>query len=151
MNDLGMREISAKMVPRILQMTRNDVGLTLHLIFYTMQRCLIGSLPVMKRVFITTQKQNSTACNGKPRIHLGRKKHACLTRMLVCFFTQKGIAHYEFTAKGQTGNQQCSLEVLTRLRECVWRKKPKLWSDKWILHHDNALAHDTLKSSQVPG
>jgi hypothetical protein len=38
--DLGMRKISAKMVPRIL--TDDQKQRRLH--FYTMQRCLIGSL-----------------------------------------------------------------------------------------------------------
>ena len=37
------------------------------------------------------------------------------------------------------------MEVLTRLRESVWRKRPGLWPDKWTLHHDNAPAHDTLR------
>jgi len=42
-------------------------------------------------------------------------------------------------------NQQCYLEMLTRLRESVWRKRPRLWPDEWILHHDNAPAHDALR------
>jgi transposase len=42
-------------------------------------------------------------------------------------------------------NQQCYLEVLTRLQESDRRKRPKLWPDKWILHHDNAPAHDALR------
>ena len=55
-------------------MTRN-AGFTFHLIFYAVQRCLIGSLPVMKRgVFNVTPKENDRACSGKHRIHLGRKK-----------------------------------------------------------------------------
>jgi len=62
--------------------------------------------------------------------------------MLVCFFDHKGIVHYEFIVQGQMVNQQCYLEVPTRLRESVWRKRPRLWPDKWILHHDNAPAHD---------
>jgi len=79
-----------------------------------------------------------------------RPKKACISRsqvktMLVCFFDHKGIVHYEITAQGQTVNHQCYLEVLTRLRESVWRKRPGLWPDKWILHHDNALAHDALR------
>jgi hypothetical protein len=45
----------------------------------------------------------------------------------------------------QTVNQQCDLEVLTRLRESVRSKRPELWADKWILHHDNALTHDALR------
>jgi hypothetical protein len=34
--------------------------------------------------------------------------------------------------------------VLTRW-ESVRRKRPKLWPGKWILQHDNALAHDALR------
>ena len=65
--------------------------------------------------------------------------------MLVCFFDHKGIVRYEFIAQVQAVNQQCYLEVLTRLRESVLRKRPGLWPDKWILHHDNAPAHDALR------
>jgi hypothetical protein len=36
-------------------------------------------------------------------------------------------------------NQQCYVEVLTRLRESVRRKRPKLWPSNWILHHYDAL------------
>jgi hypothetical protein len=54
-----------------LDMTKN-VSFIFHLIFHTMQRCLIGSLPVMKcGVFNMTQKENARACRGKHRIHLG--------------------------------------------------------------------------------
>jgi hypothetical protein len=65
--------------------------------------------------------------------------------MLVCFFDHKGVVHYEFIAQVQTVNQLCYLEVLTRLRESVRRKRPGLWTDNWILYHDNAPAHDALK------
>jgi len=65
--------------------------------------------------------------------------------MLVCFVDHKGIVHYEFIAQGQTVNQQCYLEVLTRLRASVQRKRPGLWLDKWILHHGNAPTPDALR------
>jgi len=65
--------------------------------------------------------------------------------MLVCFFDHKGIVHHEFTAQGQMVNQQCYLEELTRLQESVWRRRPGLWPDRWILHHDNAPVHDVLR------
>jgi hypothetical protein len=42
-------------------------------------------------------------------------------------------------------NQQCYLEVLTRIQESVQRKSPELWPDKWIIHHDSAPAHDALR------
>jgi hypothetical protein len=50
-----------------------------------------------------------------------------------------------WTEYKQTVNQRRCVEVLTRLRECVQRKRPELWADKWILHLDNALAHDELR------
>ena len=49
---------------------------------------------------------------------------------LVCFFDYKAIVQYEFIAQGQTVNQQCYLEVLTRLWESVRRKRPGLWPDQ---------------------
>jgi hypothetical protein len=41
-------------------------------------------------------------------------------------------------------NQHCYLEILARLREAVRRRRPELWPDAWILHHDNALAYDAI-------
>jgi len=64
---------------------------------------------------------------------------------LVCFFDHKGIVRYEFIAKGQMVNQQCSLKLLTMLLESVRKKRPELWPDKGILNHENASAHDALK------
>jgi len=37
--------------------------------------------------------------------------------MVVCVFEHKGIVQYAFIAQGQKVNQQCYLEVLTKLRE----------------------------------
>jgi len=114
-----------------------------------MQRRLIGSLPVMKRgVFNMTRKQNDSIqwkTQNSPRPKKARMSRSQVKTMLVCFFNHKGIVHYEFIAQGQTVNQQCYLEVLTRLRESDWRKRPGLWPDKWNLHQDNAPAHDALR------
>jgi hypothetical protein len=41
-------------------------------------------------------------------------------------------------------NQHCYFEILARLREAARRRRLELWADAWILHHDNALAHDAL-------
>jgi hypothetical protein len=57
---------------------------------------------------------------------------------------QMKTVHFDFLEQGQTVNQHCYLEILTRLREAVRRRRPELWPDAWILHHDNALAHDAL-------
>jgi hypothetical protein len=92
--DFGMRKISTKMVSRILTHDQKQSRLHISSIFYAMQRCLIGSLPVIKSgVFNMTRKQNDKAYSGKHRIHLSRKKHACLGRrsracLCVCMITR---------------------------------------------------------------
>jgi hypothetical protein len=72
----------------------------------------------------------------------------------MCKMTQEVGSHkrkghmqtdYEFIAQGYTVNQQRYLEVQTRIRESVKRKRPDLWPDKWIFHYDNAPAHDALR------
>jgi hypothetical protein len=47
--------------------------------------------------------------------------------------------------EGQTVKQVYYKEVFTTLRERVRRKRPEMWKKgSWILHHGNALAHNTL-------
>jgi hypothetical protein len=57
---------------------------------------------------------------------------------------QMKIVHFEFLEQDRTVNQHCYLEILASLREAVRRRRPELWPDAWILHHDNGLAHDAL-------
>jgi len=76
--------------------------------------------PETKRQSMQWKPQNS------PRPKKARMSRSQVKTMLVCFFDRKGIVHYEFIAQGQTVNQQCYLEVLTRLREFVRRKRPGL-------------------------
>jgi hypothetical protein len=80
-----------------------------------------------------------------PRLKKAHNSRSQVKIIFVCFFNHNRIVHYEFTAQGQTLNQQCYLEVLTRLQESDQRKRPRLWSDKWIIHHNIAQAHDVLR------
>jgi hypothetical protein len=50
-----------------------------------------------------------------------------------------------WTEHEQTVNQQCYLEVLTTIQESVPRERAELWPDKWVLRHDSAPAHDSLR------
>ena len=54
------------------------------------------------------------------------------------------IVHNEFVPTGQTVNQVYYFEVLKRLREKVRRKRPEIFANSWILHHDNTPAHTAL-------
>jgi hypothetical protein len=64
--------------------------------------------------------------------------------MFITFFDIKGIVHFELISQGQSVNQAYCVEILKRLRETVHRKRPELWPNDWILHHDNAPAHKAL-------
>ena len=55
----------------------------------------------------------------------------------------------EWVPSGQTVNQQYYIEVLTKLRERVRRKRPELRRDGWILHQDNAPGHNALSVEQL--
>ena len=144
-----MRKISTKMVHRILAHDQKQCRLHISFDFYAMQRRLIGSLPVMKRgVFNMTRKQNDSIqwkTQNSPRPKKARMSRSLVKTLLVCFFDHKGTVHYEFIAQGQTVNQQSYLEVLKRLQESVLRKRPGLWPDKWILHHDKVPTHDAFR------
>jgi len=79
--ELGMRKISAKMVPRIL--THDQKQRRLHISSDPLRNAEMYDRAITgdkSGVFNTTRKQNDRACSGKHRIHLGRKEHACLGR-----------------------------------------------------------------------
>jgi hypothetical protein len=69
-------------------------------------------------------------------------------KMLITFFDIKGTAHFEFTPQGQSVNQAYYVEILKRLHEAVRRKRPEIWPNDWILHHDNAPAQRALSVKQ---
>jgi hypothetical protein len=150
MVDLGMRTISAKMVPRIL--TDYQKQRQLHISFDLLHNSEMFDRviaddeswcfqydPETKRQSMEWKIQNS------PRPKKPRMSRSHFKIMFVCFFDHKGIVHYDFIAQRQKVNQQCYLEVLTRIQESVQMKRPELWPDKCILHHDIAPAHDVLR------
>jgi len=72
-----------------------------------------------------------------------------LKTMLICFFDQEGIVHWEFVPPGMTVNADFYCDVLRRLRESVQRKRPQKWQNQnLIIHHDNAPAHRSFNVSQ---
>jgi hypothetical protein len=68
--------------------------------------------------------------------------------MLITSFSIKGVIHFEFIPQGQTINQ-AYVEILKWLHETMQRKRPELWPNHWILHHDNAPAHKVLSVKQL--
>jgi len=66
------------------------------------------------------------------------------------FFDIKGTVLFEFILQGQTVNWAYFVEILLHLHEAVHRKRPKLWPNDWILHHNYDSAHKVLSSSSWP-
>ena len=136
-----MRKLSTKMMPQIL--THDQKQYQLHISSDLLRnaemfdRIITGDETWCFQYDLETKRQSKQwKTQNSPR-----PKKACMSQsqvktMLVCFFNHKGIVHYEFNAQRQTVNQQCYLEVLTRLWQSVRRKRPGLWPGKWILHHD---------------
>ena len=64
---------------------------------------------------------------------------------MIVFFENQGIVHVDWVPEGQTINQVYYKEVLTNLHEQVRRRRPEmLKSGSWVLHQDNAPAHNAL-------
>jgi hypothetical protein len=118
--DLGMRKVSAKMVPWILSGDHKQQQLD---ICCDLSRQLAEGNNFLDTVitgaFSTIQNRNAKACNGKHQRHRDQKKArmswAQVKTMLICFFYHKGIVHFAFLEQGQTVNQHCYLEILARL------------------------------------
>ena len=146
---MGMRKISAKMV---LQILTHDQKRRLHISFDLLRKAeMFDSVITGDEMWCfqynpeTKRQSKQWKTKNSPQAKKARMSRSQVKAMLVCFFDHKGIVLYKFIAQGQTVNQQCYLEVLTRLRVSVQRKRPGLWPDKWILHHDNVPAHDALR------
>jgi len=65
--------------------------------------------------------------------------------MMIVFSDIRGVIYIDWVPEGQTVHQVHYKNVLTTLRERVRRRRPDMWKNaSWILHHDNAPAHNTL-------
>jgi hypothetical protein len=69
--------------------------------------------------------------------------------MTIVFFDIRGVITIEWVPEGQTVNQKYYLEVVTKFRERVGKKRPEFWQKKsWILLQDIAPAHNALAVKQ---
>jgi hypothetical protein len=69
--------------------------------------------------------------------------------MLITFFDMKGIVRREIVPPNTTVNSDFYCDILRCLRENMRRKRLELWRNQnWLLRHDNAPAHTSLKTTQ---
>ena len=156
--DLGMRRVAAKFVPRLLT---EDQRKSRHAVCQDLKRELENDPKFLSRVITGDEiwcyvyeperkqasRQWKTPASPRPK-KIGQVR-SNVKIMLICFFEIQGIVHGEFVPRGQTVNQDFYLGVLKRLKERVRRKRPEMWRPgELLIHHDNAPAHTALRIRQ---
>ena len=156
--DLGMRKICAKMVPKLLnddQKERRvqvceDIIERLETEPNLLAKVITGD---ESWVFEYDPEIKRQSCEwkspGSPRPQKARQSRSKIKLLLIAFFDIRGIVHAEFLPQGQTVNQHVYKEILRRLFRSVREKRRDLWLDSsWMLHHDNAPAHNARSIRQ---
>ncbi|UYV60717.1 hypothetical protein LAZ67_1002021 [Cordylochernes scorpioides] len=153
-NDLGMRRVAAKFVPKLLNCdqkqhrmnianemldsVRDDPNL--------LQRVITGDEAWVYGYDVETKAQSSQwKLPHEPRPKKARQVRSNVKVLLTVFFDCRGVVHHKFLPQGRTVNKEYYLQVMRNLREAIRQKRPDLWKNKnWLLHHDNAPAHTSL-------
>jgi hypothetical protein len=96
-------------------------------------------------------KANDKVFNGKSRHPMTQENlQVNITNVDTAhhFLQYQGYFHSEFIPHSQTVNPAYYVEIMKQLHEAVYSKRPELWPNDWILHHDNVTAHKALSVKQ---
>lgn len=138
---LGMRRVSARLVPKLLNFLQKEERKTVAKEMLTMsdtdiQHIITGDETWVYEYDVETAQQSSEwRLPNEPKPKKPRQSRSKIKVMLTVFFDSQGVVHSEFLPEGQSVNAEYYLSVLKRLREDLWDNK------SWFLHHDNAPAH----------
>ena len=156
--DLGMKKVCAKMVPRLLNdgqkenrvQVCQDILKQLEITPDLLSRVVTGDESwIFKYDPLTKRQSLKWKSASSPRPKKARLFKSKIKVMLIVFFDVHGIVHLEFLPQGQTINQNVYKDILRRLMRSVREKRRELWETKsWLLHHDNAPAHNALSIRQ---
>ncbi|UYV77682.1 hypothetical protein LAZ67_15001917 [Cordylochernes scorpioides] len=153
-NDLGMRRVAAKFVPKLLNCDQkkhrmkiaNEMLDSVRDDSNLLQRVITGDEAWVYGYDVETKAQSSQwKLPHEPRPKKARQVRSNVKVLLTVFFDCRGVVHHEFLPQGRTVNKEYYLQVMRNLREAIRQKRPDLWKNKnWLLHHDNAPAHTSL-------
>ena len=156
--DLQMRRVSAKFVPRLLTAEQTDDRVSICTDLRERAQNdpnFMSSLITGDESWVygydpeTKQMSSQWKTPSSPRPKKARQVKSNVKTMLIAFFDIDGLVHHEYVPRGQTVNKEFYKTVLQRLRDAVRRHRPEKWrSGKWILHHDNAPAHRAVATSE---
>lgn len=154
--NLNMRKVCAKLVPRVLsndqKTTRKTISQEL-LDRVSEEPDLLNNVVTGDETWVfeydpQTKRQSSEwHTSSSPRPKQARMSKSKQKSMLICFFDGNGVIHKEFVPPGQTVNAKFYVKVLERLRKRIVRVRPAI-ANSWILHHDNAPCHTALRVGQ---
>ena len=155
--DLQMRRVSAKFVPRLLTAEQKDdhVSICTDLRERAQNNLNFVSLIITGDecwvcVYDPETKQMSSQWNiASSQPKKARQVKSNVKTMLIAFFDIDGFVHHEYVPRGQTVNKEFYKTVLQRLHDAVRSHCPEKWrSGNWILHHDNAPAHRAVTTNE---
>ncbi|UYV66514.1 hypothetical protein LAZ67_4001938 [Cordylochernes scorpioides] len=153
-NDLGMRRVAAKFVPKLLNCDQKQHRMNIaNEMLYSvrddpnlLQRVITGDEAWVYGYDVETKVQSSQwKLPHEPRPKKARQVRSNVKVLLTVFFDCRGVVHHEFLPQGRTVNKEYYLQVMRNLREAIRQKRPNLRKNKnWLLHHDNAPAPTSL-------
>ncbi|XP_029163422.1 protein GVQW3-like [Nylanderia fulva] len=155
-DQLGMRKICAKLVPKVLS---DDQRLNrLEIATQLADRCkndpnflenVVSGDETWVFEYDPESKRQSAEWQtpASPRQKKARMSTSRIKAMLIVFFDKRGVVHHEFVPEGQTVNAAFYVQVLDRLRKRVARVRPEI-KNIWRLQHDNAPSHTALVVSE---
>ncbi|UYV76531.1 hypothetical protein LAZ67_14001018 [Cordylochernes scorpioides] len=153
-NDLGMRRVAAKFVPKLLNCDQKQHRMNIANEMLDsvrddpnfLQRFITGDEAWVYGYDVETKAQSSQwKLPHEPRPKKARQVRSNVKVLLTVFFDCRGVVHHEFLPQGRTVKKEYYLQVMRNFREAIRQKRPDLWKNKnWLLHHDNAPAHTSL-------
>ncbi|UYV78553.1 hypothetical protein LAZ67_16001984 [Cordylochernes scorpioides] len=153
-NDLGMRRVAAKFVPKLLNcgQKQHRINIANEMLDSVgddpnlLQRVITGDEARVYGYDVETKAQSSQwKLPHEPRPKKARQVRSNVKVLLTVFFDCRGVVHHEFLPQGRTVNKEYYLQVMRNLREAIRQKRPNMWKNKnWLLHNDNAPAHTSL-------
>ena len=154
MQDLGMRKICTKTIPKLLKEGQKEwhVQVCQDILEQPktepnwLKRVVTGD---ESRIFeydpLTKQQSLEWKSTLSPNPKKARVFKSKTKVMLIAFFDVHGIIHAEFLPQGLTINQHVYKNILLHMMRSVREKRRELWEMRsWLLHHDNAPAHNAL-------
>jgi transposase len=154
-----MRRVRAKFVPRLLSDDKMERRKTIAGDLFeqsTQDPRFLGQVVTGGESWVfaydpeTKTQSSEWHTSSSPLPKKPRATKSNIKVMLVAFFDD-GVVHRKFVPTGTNVTAAFYVEVLTRFRENIRRKRLQKWKNDWALHHDNAPSHTAMAVQQFLG